>query len=184
MKAIKDFFNIFSHKPAGFQEDDIHVKTNDEDTPPPLTEKQLLFANTTEKEDLTCFSLNSSTEQRLKEIEKSEVRELDNKESVPNSKLVKDLIDLIAEFDATLRNVADDEVRQILEMCQYRIMESLLNNGLSPIDSNATFDHLLHIPVPYSIVEDGTPIKEFKRIGLRDDCVVYLKAQVVVDESR
>lgn len=184
MKAIKDFFNIFSHKPAGFQEDGNHVKTNDEGTPPPLVEKQPLFDNTTEKENLTYFSLNTSTEQRLKEIEKSGVRELDNKEYVPNSKLVKDLIDLITEFDAILRNVADDEVRQIIEMCQYRIMESLLNNGLSPIDSDAAFDHSLHIPVPYSIVEDGTPIKEFKRIGLRDDSIVYLKAQVVVEESR
>lgn len=93
-------------------------------------------------------------------------------------KLFTSLSDLINEFDTYLLQTQNEETKQMIEVFQYRLIESLEANGAIPIDKDTEFDCLKHVPVPFSIVQDGMPIKEILRIGLKYNGSVILKARV------
>ena len=92
----------------------------------------------------------------------------------------EDICELIHEFDSYILQTDSYDVKQVIEVMQYRLIETLCKNGITPIDNDTSFNSLRHVSVPFAIIPDGTPIKEFKRIGLLFDNKVLLKAQVIV----
>lgn len=188
MKSIKDLFQNIPHIRSikGVENSAESDLTHTESTSLPKDISSIVPE--LDEGQLTVFPLTASPETTGEEIneppstaaEGTRTYLQESSASTQNKGLIKDLISLIVEFDAILGNDLNDDSQRIIEMCQYRLIESLLNNGLSPIDKDVLFDHSLHVPIPYSLVQDGTAIKEIKRIGLRDDKVIYLKAQVLL----
>ena len=94
--------------------------------------------------------------------------------------LLCSLADMIVEYDSYLLRIQDSEVRQIIELFQHRIIESLYANGVEKIKNEKVFNCLEHVTIPFSITSDGMPIREVKREGLVLGERVLLKAQVIV----
>ena len=93
-------------------------------------------------------------------------------------KLFISFSEIINEFDTYILQTENEETKQIIGLCQYRLIEAMVSNGATPIDKDVEFDCLRHVPVPFSIVQDGMPIKEILRIGLEYDGKIVLKAKV------
>ena len=43
-----------------------------------------------------------------------------------------------------------------------------MNYGITPIDNSEEFNPKYHVAIPFSIVPEGTTIKELYRIGLKN----------------
>ena len=93
-------------------------------------------------------------------------------------KLFISFSEIINEFDTYILQTENEETKQIIGLCQYRLIEAMVSNGATSIDKDIEFDCLRHVPVPFSIVQDGMPIKEILRMGLEYDGRVILKAKV------
>lgn len=94
------------------------------------------------------------------------------------SQLQKDVISTIEEFDTYLSRIENEDAKELVSLFQHRLIEAMVTNGATPIDKETEFDCLRHVPVPFSIVRDRTPIKEVLRIGLEYNGSVVLKARV------
>ena len=94
--------------------------------------------------------------------------------------LLHSLADMIVEYDSYLLKIQDSEARQIIELLQHRLIESMSLNGVETMKNNSVFNCIEHVAVPFSVVPDGTPIKEVKRIGLVFGNNILLKAQVTI----
>lgn len=113
----------------------------------------------------------------LKDEEVKE-KELARKDTDRTQKLFISFSEIINEFDTYILQTKSEETKQIIGLCQYRLIESMVSNGATPIDKDIEFDCLRHVPVPFSIVQDGMPIKEILRMGLEYDGRVILKAKI------
>lgn len=109
------------------------------------------------------------------EVNEKELAREDNDRIV---KLFISFSEIINEFDTYILRTENEETKQIIGLCQYRLIEAMVSNGATPIDKDVEFDCLRHVPVPFSIVQDGMPIKEILRIGLEYDGKIVLKAKV------
>lgn len=109
-----------------------------------------------------------------------ENKTLHNEETERVVRLQKDVISAIEEFDTYLSRIENEDAKELITLFQYRLIESLVASGATPIDKDIEFDCLRHVPVPFSIVKDGTPIKEILRIGLEYNGNVILKAKVSI----
>ncbi len=93
-------------------------------------------------------------------------------------KLFISFSEIINEFDTYILQTENEETKQIIGLCQYRLIEAMVSNGATPIEKDNDFDCLRHVPVPFSIQQDGMPIKDILRIGLEYNGSVVLKAKV------
>ena len=103
------------------------------------------------------------------------------KSDIPKIKeesLIQSFTELIKELDIVLTKAEDENSRQTIKFCQSRIIEILSNNGVESMEKDSIFDSTRHIPVPFKIVPNGTPIANIERIGLIYAGKVVLKAQV------
>ena len=126
------------------------------------------------------FEINIPIESVLKEEEVNK-KELLTQEDIDRIlRLFISFSEIINEFDTYILQTKNEETKQIIGLCQYRLIESMVSNGATPIDKDVAFDCLRHVPVPFSIVKDGTPIKEILRIGLEYNGNVILKAIVSI----
>lgn len=96
------------------------------------------------------------------------------------AQLQKNVISTIEEFDTYLSKIDNEDAKALIALFQHRLIESLVESGLDRIDDDKMYNCLRHVLVPYSIVTDGTPIREFKRYGIIQGNQVLLKAQVTV----
>lgn len=113
-------------------------------------------------------------------IEAPSLNENEQKPDIIIDGIGEDICELIHEFDSYILQTDSYDVKQVIEVMQYRLIETLCKNGITPIDNDTSFNSLRHVSVPFAFIPDGTPIKEFKRIGLLFDNKVLLKAQVIV----
>lgn len=107
-------------------------------------------------------------------------KELDN---LDLSVLLSGFSDIIREFDSYKERTESTESKELIKLFQYRVIEAMVQGGLTPIDEYTTmvFDIMKHSPIPYKAVEQGSPIQKYERIGLCDNRgKVYLRAQVIV----
>lgn len=195
--AIK---GVFSHEKKG---KDYEVLNQYEDDPvsqyvPPV-EKNIVSEAPLEAYDLheneNVDNVASETIQAEKTMKETEIEIDIPLESVPKDKevnekeLAREDIDrtlklfisfseIINEFDTYILQTENEETKQIIGLCQYRLIEAMVSNGATSIDKDIEFDCLRHVPVPFSIVQDGMPIKEILRMGLEYDGRVILKAKV------
>lgn len=113
-------------------------------------------------------------------VEKEAIGTSINPSARDNELLVKSFTELIKELDTVLNKSEDENSRQTIKFCQSRIIEILSNNGIKTMENNSIFDSTRHVPVPFRIVPNGTPITNVERIGLTYAGKVVLKAQVNV----
>nr|WP_303776300.1 hypothetical protein [Bacteroides intestinalis] len=97
---------------------------------------------------------------------------------IKEESLIQSFTELIEELDIVLTKAEDENSRQTIKFCQSRIIEILSNNGVESMEKDSIFDSTRHIPVPFKIVPNGTPIANIERIGLIYAGKVVLKAQV------
>lgn len=94
------------------------------------------------------------------------------------------VISVIEEFDSYLNRIENDDAKELISLFQHRLIESLAESGLDKIDSDISFDCIRHIPVPFQIIPEGTPINKIIRAGLsRNGCIV-LKALITTNSGK
>ena len=121
----------------------------------------------------------SSVERASKKIENEEnVIKDECGTAIRIKELLHSLVNIIEEYDSYLQRVQDSEVRQLIELLQHRLIECLTANGVETIKNKTVFNCLEHVAIPFSVVPDGTHIKEVIRDGLVFEGMVLLKSQV------
>jgi molecular chaperone GrpE (heat shock protein) len=113
------------------------------------------------------------------EVEPIIVNDEDDK-AINIMELLQSLTNMIEEFDSYSQRIQDPEALQLIELLQHRVIECLSANGIDTINDVTEFNCIEHVVAPFSIVPDGTPIKEVKRVGFKFNGKVLLKAQVIV----
>lgn len=95
-------------------------------------------------------------------------------------KSYEDLANILTELDMVKNRLDSVDSRNVIQFCQERIIECMIKWGVDVIDDCMLFNPMLHIPEPYSIVKEGTPISEYLRVGLKYNNKVLLKALVKI----
>ena len=74
--------------------------------------------------------------------------------------------------------LADDNMKALLADMSNHLINTLVLGGCEPIADDAKFDMSRHIPTPFTIVEQGTPIQYTVRIGVKLNGKVLIPAKV------
>ena len=81
--------------------------------------------------------------------------------------LCRKLAELVKMYDQMAKQMPEGEIRDLAEDFSEQIITTLsLCDGCSVIANESTFDSRRHTPVPFSIVDDGTSIQSFVRVGI------------------
>lgn len=136
------------------------------------------------EETYTLREGNCEDDVKTELYEQQENRE--DKNNIPDSSskksqtLLNSFAEIITEFDSYYQRTSDEDAKKMIEMMQYRLIEILEKNGGIVIDDDKSFSAVRHIPVPFSIVDEGTEIKAFLRKGIMCGNDVILKAKVKI----
>lgn len=91
------------------------------------------------------------------------------------------LAEMVKMYDQMAKQMPEGETRDLAEDFSEQIITTLsLCNGCSVIANDTTFDSRSHTPVPFSMVENGTPIQSFVRLGIAIGDQVIIPARVKV----
>lgn len=92
------------------------------------------------------------------------------------------LAELVKMYDLMAKQMPEGETKDLAEDISEQIISTLsLTKGCSPINGDLTFDSRRHIPVPFSLVENGTPIESIVRIGIALGEQVIIPAKVKIN---
>lgn len=83
-----------------------------------------------------------------------------------NENLIKELLDVLEDFERSLNQVNDEKIKKGLEMIHSNFLKILEKNGLKQIESvGKKFDYNLHevLVREQSENEEGTILEEFQR---------------------
>lgn len=95
--------------------------------------------------------------------------------------LCSHLAELVQMYDLMAKRMPEGETRDLAEDISEQIITTLsLTKGCSPINGDLAFDSRRHIPVPFSLVENGTPIESIVRIGIALGEQVLIPAKVKI----
>ena len=95
--------------------------------------------------------------------------------------LCKKLAEMVKMYDQMAKQMPAGETKYLAEDFSDQIITTLsLCNGCSAIINEPTFDAHRHVPVPFSIVEDGTSIQSFVRMGIALGEQVIIPAKVKI----
>lgn len=105
--------------------------------------------------------------------------------SLLSSDKFKDLCQKLAEmvkmYDQMTKQMPEGETRDLVEDFSEQIITTLsLCDGCSVIANESTFDSRRHMPIPFSIVENGTSIDSILRIGIAIGDQVIIPAKVKI----
>ena len=176
MNKIKDFLKPFLRKKVNGE-----IKlgaTQQEQCPEIIRAYQAIYSNDVPSPADVKNTLNAHPLVNTDSNDSGSIVTLETVSDTNLDELVDNLLGIITEFDTYISQASNDDVKQVLQICQYRIIESLIKIGLTPVDSDKEFDPSLHIPVPYSIPKGKVEIAEFVRTGLRNKDRILLKAKV------
>ena len=91
------------------------------------------------------------------------------------------LAELVKMYDQMAKQMSAGEAKDLAEDISEQIITTLsLTKGCLPIINEPVFNSRRHTPVPFSMVEDGTPIQSFLRIGIAIDDQVIIPAKVKI----
>ena len=93
-------------------------------------------------------------------------------------KLAEQVASLVKHYDAMADKLADDNMKALLADMSNHLINTLVLGGCEPIADDAKFDMSRHIPIPFTIVEQGTPIQSTVRIGVKLNGKVLIPAKV------
>ena len=94
--------------------------------------------------------------------------------------LCKRLAEMVKQYDMMAKQMPDGEAKDLLKDMSEQIITSLVLDGCQAITKETSFNALRHKPVPFAIIEDGTPIQSTLRIGVELNGIVLLQAVVKV----
>lgn len=95
--------------------------------------------------------------------------------------LCKKLAEMVKMYDKMAKQMPAGEAKDLAEDFSDQIITTLsLCDGCSAIINEPAFDAHRHVPVPFSIVEDGTPIQSFVRMGIALGEQVIIPAKVKI----
>lgn len=95
--------------------------------------------------------------------------------------LCKKLAEMVKMYDQMAKQMPAGEAKDLTEDFSDQIITTLsLCDGCSAIVNEPAFDAHRHIPVPFSIVEDGAPIQFFLRMGIALGEQVIIPAKVKI----
>lgn len=95
--------------------------------------------------------------------------------------LCRKLAELVKMYDQMARQMSAGEAKDLAEDFSEQIITTLsLTKGCTPIINDPAFNSRRHTPVPFSLVEDGTPIQSFLRMGITIDEQVIIPARVKI----
>ena len=92
--------------------------------------------------------------------------------------LCKRLAEMVKQYDMMAKQMPDGEAKDLLEDMSEQIITSMVLGGCQAITKETSFNALRHKPVPFAIIEDGTPIQSTLRIGVELNGVILLHALV------
>lgn len=93
--------------------------------------------------------------------------------------LCRKLAELVKMYDQMARQMPAGDAKDLAEDISEQIITTLsLTNGCTPIINESAFNSRRHTPVPFSMVEDGTPIQSFLRMGIAIGDQVIIPAKV------
>ena len=92
--------------------------------------------------------------------------------------LCKRLAEMVKQYDMMAKQMPDGEAKDLLEDMSEQIITSLVLGGCQAITKETSFNALRHKPVPFAIIEDGTPIQSTLRMGVELNGVILLHALV------
>ena len=93
-------------------------------------------------------------------------------------KLAEQVASLVKHYDAMVDKLVDDNMKALLADMSNHLINTLVLGGCEPIADDAKFDMSRHIPTPFTIVEQGTPIQSTVRIGVKLNGKVLIPAKV------
>ena len=93
-------------------------------------------------------------------------------------KLAEQIASLVKHYDAMADKLVDDNMKALLADMSNHLINTLVLGGCEPIADDAKFDMSRHIPIPFTIVEQGTPIQSTVRIGVKLNGKVLIPAKV------
>ena len=93
-------------------------------------------------------------------------------------KLAEQIAYLVKHYDAMADKLADDNMKALLADMSNHLINTLILGGCEPIADDTKFDMLRHIPTPFTLVEQGTPIQSTMRIGVKSNGKVLIPAKV------
>ena len=93
-------------------------------------------------------------------------------------KLAEQIASLVKHYDAMANKLADDNMKALLADMSNHLINTLVLGGCDPIADDVEFDMLRHIPTPFTLVEQGTPIQSTMRIGVKLNGKVLIPAKV------
>ena len=93
-------------------------------------------------------------------------------------KLAEQIASLVKHYDAMADKLADDNMKALLADMSNHLINTLILGGCEPIADDTKFDMLRHIPTPFTLVEQGTPIQSTMRIGVKSNGKVLIPAKV------
>lgn len=92
--------------------------------------------------------------------------------------LCKRLAEMVKQYDMMAKQMPDGEAKDLLEDMSEQIITSMVLGGCQAITKETSFNALRHKPVPFAIIEDGTPIQSTLRMGVELNGVILLHALV------
>ena len=93
--------------------------------------------------------------------------------------LCKKLAEMVKMYDQMAKQMPAGEAKDLAEDFSDQIITTLsLCDGCTAIINEPTFDAHRHTPVPFSMVEDGTPIQSFVRMGIALGEQIIIPAKV------
>lgn len=93
-------------------------------------------------------------------------------------KLCKRLAEIVKQNDMMAKQMPEGESKDLLDDFSEQIISSMVLGGCKAITHEKTFNSLRHRPVPFSIVEDGTPIEKTERVGVELNEIVLIPSLV------
>lgn len=151
------------------------------------SEKQTVKPNDCSGESLSDISiLESAPESNSKEEPHSMVEEVTetnicSQEAILSKdfvQLCKKLAAMVKEYDLMAKQMPDGEAKDLLTDMSEQIISSMVAGGCKAITKETTFDGHRHKTVPFSSVEDGTPILSTERVGVECNGMVLIQALV------
>lgn len=93
-------------------------------------------------------------------------------------KLAEQVASLVMHYDAMADKLADEAMKALLADMSNHLINTLVLGECEPIADDVEFDMSRHIPVPFTIVDQGTPIQSIVRIGVKLNGKVLIPAKV------
>lgn len=95
--------------------------------------------------------------------------------------LCRKLAEMVKMYDQMAKQMPAGETKDLVEDFSEQIITTLsLTKGCTPIINDTSFNSHRHIPIPFSMIEDGTPIQSFLRMGIAIDDQVIILAKVKI----